>query len=136
MSYKLLYGNFRWCSQNIKDNMFDKIKEIPDHKDVGFTLQIDLEYPKDLRDYHNDFPFYPEHKIIEGDMLSDYQKRLMNKKLVSTSKTPKLIASLNDKKKIIIDYRTLKQALKRGLKLVKIHSAISYDHKAWLKPYI
>ncbi len=32
----------------------------------------------------------------------------MNKKLGSTSKTPKLIASLTDKKKIIIDYRTLK----------------------------
>jgi hypothetical protein len=60
----------------------------------------------------------------------------MNKKLGSTSKTPKLIASLNDKKKIIIDYRTLKQALKHGLKLVKIHNAISYDQKAWLKPYI
>ncbi len=59
----------------------------------------------------------------------------MNKKLGSTSKTPKLIASLTDKKNII-DYRTLKQALKHGLKIVKIHSAISYDQKAWLKPYI
>jgi hypothetical protein len=52
-----------------------------------------LEYPEELHDYHNDFPFNPEHKIIEENMLPDYQKRLMNKKLSSTSKTLKLIAS-------------------------------------------
>jgi hypothetical protein len=29
-----------------------------------------------------------EHKTIKGNMLSNYQKRLVNKKLGSTSKTP------------------------------------------------
>jgi hypothetical protein len=136
MSYKLPYGNFRWCTDEEIEDLEKGLFNIPDNSDTGFTLQVDLEYPQELHDYHNDFPFYPEHKTIEENILSDYQKRLMNKKLGSISKTPKLIASLNDKKKIIIDYRTLKQALKHGLKLVKIHSAISYDQKAWLKSYI
>ena len=30
---------------------------------------------------------------------------------------------------------TLKQAVENGLVLKKIHSAISFQHKAWLEPY-
>jgi hypothetical protein len=62
-------------------------------------------------------------------MLSRYQKKLMNKNLGSVYRTPKLIASLNDKYKIVVDYRTLKQAIKHGLVLTKIHSGIKYDQK-------
>ncbi len=37
---------------------------------------------------------------------------------------------------MVCDYRTLKQALEHGLVLKKIHCAIKYEQKAWLKPYI
>ena len=32
--------------------------------------------------------------------------------------------------------RTLKQALKHGLVLQKVHRVIKYNHKTWLKSYI
>ena len=32
--------------------------------------------------------------------------------------------------------RTLKEALKRGLVLQKVHTVIKYNHKTWLKSYI
>ncbi|GFS70509.1 hypothetical protein TNCV_2671321, partial [Trichonephila clavipes] len=30
--------------------------------DVGYNLEVDLEYPSDLPDKHSDFPFAPENK--------------------------------------------------------------------------
>ena len=62
-----------------------------------------------------------------------YQKKLLKKK---NYKSKKLITSLEDKKDLICDYRTLKQALEHGLILKKIHCAIKYEQRAWLKPYI
>jgi hypothetical protein len=48
--------------------MYNKIKDLPDDSDTGFTLQVDLEYQQESHDYHNDFPFYPEHKTIEENI--------------------------------------------------------------------
>ena len=51
-------------------------------------------------------------------------------------KVEKLICSIEDKEKYVIHIRTLKQALSHGLKLKKVHRAIKFKQKAWLKPYI
>jgi hypothetical protein len=71
--------------------------------------------------------------VIEYDDLSPYQKELLTKK---NYKSKKLITSLENKKGLICDYRTLKQAIEQGLILKKIHCAIKCEQKAWLKPYI
>jgi hypothetical protein len=136
MSKHLPCGKFQWCLSNEIQELQKKIMEIPDDNLKGYTLQVGLEYPKDLHDSHNNFPFFPEHKVIDSTMLSDYQKRLMDKQLGNTAKAPKLIASLEDKNKIVIDYRNLKQALKYGLRIKKIYKVLKYDQKTWLKPYI
>ena len=51
-------------------------------------------------------------------------------------KTNKLILSLNDKNKYVVHIRTLQFYLKHGLKLKKIHRAITFEQKEILKPYI
>jgi len=43
---------------------------------------------------------------------------------------------LNEKKKYVLHHKSLKQSLDLGLKLTKIRRGISFDEKAWLKPYI
>jgi hypothetical protein len=60
----------------------------------------------------------------------------MNKKLGSLSKTRKLVANSENKNNIVCDYRTIKQAIKHGLVLKKIHCAIKYIQSDWLKKYI
>ena len=48
----------------------------------------------------------------------------------------KLIASVQYKNKYVVNISTLKQVLKHGLRLQKVHRVIEYNQSNWLKPYI
>jgi len=53
-----------------------------------------------------------------------------------TDKTPKLMADLHSKKNYIVHWSALKLYLELGLKLTKVHRAISYKQSAWMWPFI
>jgi len=55
---------------------------------------------------------------------------------VIVGKMEKLIPNLQEKKKYVLHYRDLKQALEMGLKIMQIHRGISFDVEACMKPYI
>ena len=48
----------------------------------------------------------------------------------------KLIATVQDKNKYVVNISTLKQALNHGLRFQKVHRVIEYNQSNWLKPYI
>jgi hypothetical protein len=116
MTKPLPYGGFQWV-ENL-DELLKSIENVKDDSEIGYVLEVDLLYPTELHDHHNDLPFCPENKCP------------------SNSKCTKLIANLQNKEKYVIDYRSLKQCLKAGLKLTKIHRALQFKQKDWLKPYI
>ena len=39
----------------------------------GCALEVDLDYPKQLQELHNDYPLAPDKTEIKREMLSDYQ---------------------------------------------------------------
>ena len=39
----------------------------------GCVLEVDLEYPKELHELHNDYPLAPNKIEIKREMLSEYQ---------------------------------------------------------------
>ena len=43
----------------------------------GWILEVDLEYPEELHEEHNSYPLAPEKKFIEKELMSVYQKRLI-----------------------------------------------------------
>lgn len=111
MSKYLPYGGFKWINTDID------IMNVNDESPKGYILEVDLKYPKELHDLHNDFPLAPENKVV-------------NEKL------PKLLTTLYDKKKYVIHYSTLKKYISLGLKLEKIHKVLEFDQSNWLKSYI
>ena len=62
MTQRLQYKNFRWVNEKklIDLNPF----QIDADGDTGYILQVDLEYPKELHNAHNDYPFAPENITI------------------------------------------------------------------------
>ena len=57
MSQKVSTSCFKWVKDVSKiDEEF--IKNYDNDNDIGFILKVDIEYPKELRDLHSDFPFY------------------------------------------------------------------------------
>ena len=134
MSQYLPTGNFKWLSQNqIEKTNLGKYTE---NSKKGLILEVDLEYPQELHDLHNDYPLGPEKIKVAKDMLSDYCKKIADKFNISSGLVHKLIPTLNDKEKYILHYRNLQSYLSLGLKLKKIHRVLQFDQSPWLKQYI
>ena len=94
----------------------DFIKKYDEDSNTGYFLEVDIDYPTELFNFHKDLVFLTEQKKIE--------------------KVEKLICSIEDKEKYVIHIRALKQALNHGLKLKEVYRIIQFKQKAWLKPYI
>ena len=43
----------------------DFIKSYREDSNIGYFLQVDVQYPEELHELHNDFPFLPERMKIE-----------------------------------------------------------------------
>ena len=86
-------------------------------KDV---LEVDLEYPKELRELHIDYLLAPDKIEIKREMLSDYQLKIHNHYNMPISNVKKLVPKFFDKEKYVIHYENLLLYLRLGLKLNKI----------------
>ena len=71
--------------------------EIDDWKHLSCILGVDLEYPEDLHDLHNDYPLAPER--------------------ARTGNVKKLIPNLNNKTSYVVHYENFKLYENLGLKI-------------------
>ena len=78
MMKPLPVGDFKWMEE----------RELEHWEDFPCILEVDLDYPKDLHDLHNDYPLAPERLKIGG--------------------VEKLIPNLWGKKKYVLHHKNLK----------------------------
>ena len=95
MSQPLPTGGFKWVDVNP-----NKIPELATRTDKGYILEVDVSYPKELHNPHNDLPFMCERMEING--------------------VEKLAPNLRDKKNYVIHIQEMKQALQHRLRLGKV----------------
>ena len=93
---------------------------IKSNSSTGYVLEVDLEYPQELYDIHNDYPLAPEKINIPKQWLSNYSLKIANVHNISTGTVKKLVTNLINKNNYVIDYRNLQQCLELGMKLKKI----------------
>ena len=106
MMKPLPVGDFEWMNE----------EELENWKNIPCILEVDLEYPRELRVLHNDYPVAPERLRINN--------------------VEKLIPNLWDKEKYIVHHENLKLYEELGLKIKKIHRGIKFREEPWMKSYI
>lgn len=122
MTEKLPISNYSWCDTmnlNNVEHIKRTILNTSDNSDIGYILEVDLSYPQNLHDKHNDYPFCSEHICMSNN-----------------SKIKKLVLTLYDKSNYVIHYRMLKLVLKHGLILKKVHRILKFKQSDWLTKYI
>ena len=134
MSQYLPTGGFKWMTQKQIDNI-DLAKYKEDSKN-GLILEVDLKYPQDLHNFHNDYPLAPEKVKVTDSMLSNYSKRIADKYNISTGIVYKLIPTLSKKEKYVLHYRNLQLYIDLGLTVSKVHRVLEFNQSPWLKQYI
>ena len=94
MPEKLPVDGFEWVEviSEIDENF---IKNFDEDSNVGYFIEADIEYPKELPNKHSDLPFLPER--------------------MKANKCKKLICNLYDKKDYVDHIRSLNRALNNGL---------------------
>ncbi|XP_068753693.1 uncharacterized protein [Montipora capricornis] len=134
MSQYLPTGGFRWLNKKQIDKI--DLSKYKTDSNKGSILEVDLEYPKELHDLHNDYPLAPEKVKVNKDMLSNYCQEIADKFNVSTGLVHKLVPTLSNKEKYVLHYRNLQLYTDLGLKITKVHRVLEFNQSAWLKQYI
>ena len=129
MSEYLPYSSFEWL-KNI--DKFD-VMSINDKSPIGYFLEVDLEYPDELHELHNDFPLAPEKVTVSSDMLLKYCKKIADKYEIKVGDIKKLIPNLGNKTNYVVHYRNLQLYLSLGMKLTKIHRVLKFKQSDWMK---
>ena len=114
MSMKLPTHGFEWMNDI----------ELRTWRKYPCILEVDLKYPKELHDLHNDYPLAPERIMMCKNKVEKLIPNLKKKYII------------HYKKKYIIHYKNLEQYLDLGLELICIHRGIKFEESEWLKPYI
>jgi hypothetical protein len=63
---------------------------VSDDSEEGFILEVDLDYPPELHDLHNEYPLAPEKMKVAENMLSSYAKKLLEDIDLKGTSTEKL----------------------------------------------
>ena len=97
MIQKLSVNSFKWVEKISKFNE-RFIKSYNENSDIGYFLEVDVEYPKKLFNLQKDLQFLPERKKLE--------------------KVKKLVRGVEDKKKCY-SHKSLKTSIKSRINTKK-----------------
>lgn len=132
MSQSLPHDGFKWVDEPESIDYMN----ISEDAETGYILEVDLEYPTELHDDHNDYPLAPEKSTVQINDLSDYSRNFRKELNMKGKGSQKLIPNLRNKEKYVVHYRNLQQYVSYGLKVTKVHRVIMFQQSKWLGEYI
>ena len=112
MSQALPTDGFEWMAE---EELTDW-KKVCKSEGIGCILEVDLEYPDELHDLHNEYHLAPEN--------------------IEVNKVHKLLPNLNNKTRYVAHYKNLQQYEQLSLRITKVHRGIIFNESDWLKKYI
>ena len=103
------HGGYKWLSQE-EIKHFDE-NSISENSSNGYIyiyiLEVHLEYPDELHNFHDDYPLAPEKHEISNGMLSNYCSIIADKYGIKMNAVKKLVPNWGNKSKYVVHYRNL-----------------------------
>ena len=123
MSQPLPTSGFKWMKNLTVDSVIKILEKEQARQQKnekysphGFVFEVDLEYPSELWQKHNDYPLAPERINIDG--------------------VEKLICHFKPRKNYVVHFVNLMQYLEMGMILTAVHRGMSFNQSPWMEPYI
>ncbi|CAH3027956.1 unnamed protein product [Porites evermanni] len=120
MSQQLPTQGFSWMKNITKEKVMDILDKanhsMSNRGRKGYIFEVDLEYPSNQWETHNDYPLAPEKMNVNG--------------------VEKLICHFKPRKNYVVHYRNLRQYLEMGMRITAVHRGISFYQSSWMEPYI
>ena len=127
MSEYLPYGKFKRL-KNVDG--FD-VMSISEKSPIGYILEVDLEYPDELHELHNDYPQLQK-RLLFLVMCCQIIAKIPDKYEIKVGDVNKLIPNLDNKINYVVHYRNLQLYLSPGMKL----KVLKFKQSDLMKKYI
>lgn len=101
--------------------------------DKGYIVEVDKYLPDEFHDSCKEYPGAPEAMEVPVDWYSPLQ---MMTSITKKSQGVKLVPNLHKKERYVVHLETLQQYMKQGWVVTKVHRAVSFTQRTWMKPYI
>ena len=101
----LPYSEFKWLNKKEIDKF--GVGLIGENSSIGYILEVDLEYPSELHELHNDSLLASEKLQISQNILSNYCRNIANEYEIKIGGINKLVSNLDCKSKFIVHYKNL-----------------------------
>lgn len=137
MMQPLPYRDFVWVDSQLLNQVLQDILQDKVPAEIGYVLSVDLEYPEELHDYHNDLPLAPEKRIIRERDLSPFAEAIRvkhNIKLGHSAK--KLVTTFFPKEAYVCYHKNLALYCSLGMKVKRVNYALSFKQSPFMRPYI
>ena len=103
-------SGFKW----INSKEFN-LNQYTSNSSKGCILEVDLEYPKELCELHNDYRLAPRKIETKREILSNYQKKIADFYNIPIGNVKKLVPNFFDKQKYLLYYKNLHLYFRFGL---------------------
>ena len=134
MTQCLPYGGFEWMSEEKASSFdFDLVRW---NSCEGYILEVDLEYPSDLHDFHSDYPLAPEKLKVESDILSKSCSDIAKKYGIKVDEVNKLVPNLRNKMNYVVHYGNLQLYKSLRTKVIKIHRVLRFKQSDYLGKFV
>ena len=111
----------------------EDILNTPDDNEYDYFVECDLEYPAEIKEKTENFPFCSYQIKADPELFTTYMNSV---KQPNYKPTEKLMCDLTNKQKNMIHYRMFKFYTKMGMKVTKIHTMYRSKQTLWLEKYI
>ena len=74
---------------------------VSEDAETGYILEVDLEYPAEIHDQHNDYPMAPENRTVQINDLSEYSQNLRKDLGLNGKPNEKLVPNSTRRKSML-----------------------------------